>query len=322
MKHLEQIGESLGVPRGAAESEGVYCRRVAMSALSDWMLTAAFMGERESSVYAVKRLAREKCALFRELMRDAAFYDVQALVDYVYGVLLDNGFFLHRSGYVRPAPRRLIGGEAFALVRGMLPEEDVRFTGLAPWVAQAAQVTDWQTAFDLTELPPEAATDLLWKRGIPAPDDARIDEYLNVERSKGQSYYRAKPLRNVALQLGRTRRSEWNHDYYLLRGREKRRIPENYIEARLHDYVRLDLANRARRQRVYARFDGAGLVYLNFTYLLPRPELRFLRLIAWPDNESSPELDEAWRFCLAREVWLMLRERLEFLHYEVIEEHE
>lgn len=317
-----RIGESLGVSRGAAESEEAYCRRVAMSALSDWMLTAAFMGMRETSVYAVRQLAREKCALFRELMRDGAFYDVEALVDYVYGVLRDNGFFLHRSGYVRPAPRRLIGGEAFSLVRGMLPEEDVRFTGLAPWIAQAAQVTDWQAAFDLTELSPEAATDLLWKRGSPAPDDARIDEYLDAKPSRGKRYYRADPARDADMQLGRTRRSEWNHDYYLLRGREKRRIPENYTDVWLHDYVRLDLVNRARRQRVCARFDGAGLVYLNITYLLPRPELRFLRLIAWPDNETSPELDEAWRFCLAREAWPMLRERLEFLHYEVIEEHE
>lgn len=206
-------------------------------------------------------------------------------------------------------------------MRGMLPEEDVSFTGLAPYVSQPAQLTDWQVAFDLTVVPPNDMIDFLWKRSEPVPNTVYIGEYLNTERKTGQGYYRMKPMANAKTQLGRTLRSDHQYDYYLLRDGEKRRISEDYIMTSFHDYVRLAIMNRAQRQRAIATRGQSDLVHLNLTYLLPRPELRFLRLIAWPEDDGTT-LEEAWRFCLMRAVWPIMKERLEFLNYEVIEENE
>lgn len=317
---LETIGQALRLRQGSRESFSAFYGRIIYSAISDWLQTTIFTGERETSVVQVKRVGLEKTHMMQELFPEIVPLDAQVLLDYFYSTLLDNGVFLHRNFYVRPAPHRFIGNTCFSIVRGMQPEEIVSFSGLAPYVKQKAIFTNIAMAFGLPDIPLEKITEVVWKHSIPTTNDLHIDEYLNTNHSVGQPYYRSRPTMDDKMTMGRIRRENVLYDYYLVSNTKIRRISEQYINASYHEYARLYLMTQTKPQIVTATIDGKNLVYLDFSFHLPKPDLRFLRYIAWPSQENP--LDNVWNFCMAYELWPIMKERLEFLKYKVVETYE
>lgn len=319
MDYLERLGGMIGLRKGNKESAKAYQRRILLSVVSDWMQTAVHTGEEMTSVVHVKQVGMEKLHAFQELGCLDSTFDIQALVAYVYDTLLENGAFLHRSHNVRPAPHRLIGDDAIAIVRGMCPEELVRFSGLAPYVKQRVAPCAVEGAFDLPMTSPEQITTMLWKHGIPVSRDIRVDEYLNTERSSRGQYYIPRPPKAKGLLYGYAYNPDGQHDFYLISETEAKRISPDYILLHYHEYARLFLMTQNQSQNVYARFDGNSLVYLEFNFHLPDPDLRFLRYIAWPNKGDV--LDDAWNFSISCDLWPLLKTRLEFLDYKVVEIH-
>ena len=317
MNYLEQLGEKLQLFSGVHEKPAEYQWRILLSVISDWMQTAVHTGDDTTSVVHVKQVGMEKLRAFQDMQCVGFPIDNQAVVNYIYETLLENGAFLHRSHNVRPAPHRLIGDSAYAIVRGMCPEEKVDFSGLAPYVQQRVEPIQIEAMFDLPSTSPEQITALLWKRGIPAPSTTNMDAYLDVERTAGRQYYCLKPPKCKGLRYGYVRNSDAQHDYYLMSDNETRRIGSDYTDVHFHEYARLYLMTQNRTQQVTACYDGDNIVHLRFDFHLPYPDLRFMRYIAWPDKCGN--LDDAWNFCIARKIWPLLRTRLEFLNYKVVE---
>lgn len=319
MEYLEQIGNSLGVEKAPNESLEDYYRRVVYSAIADWMQTSAFIGGETTSIVQLKSVVSSKVRMLQDLSPSLLAYGADELVEHIFGILLENGVFLHRNYYVRPAPHRLIGNEKYAIIRGMCPEEHVYFSGLAPFIGQRNSPCDIFAAFGLTDMCPEAITALLWKRGSPVPDNTHISEYLNTTRKNKQPYYRSSPADQTGMIYGRSRRNDFMYDYFLMSGSEIRRISEDHVSVHWHEYGRLHIMTTRQPQTVFATFDGNGLVHVNFSFHLPQPELRFLQYLAWPYKDSR--LDDVWNYSIHRSLWPIVKERVEFLKYKVVEKH-
>lgn len=319
MEYLEQIGASLGIIKAPKESSGDYHRRVAYSAIGDWMQTSAFIGGEKTSIVQVKSTTVEKVRLIQELSPGLLTYGADEVVEHIFSIMLENGVFLHRNYYVRPAPHRLIGNEAFAIVRGMCPEEHVSFSGLAPCVKQRTSSCNVFTAFGLPDISPEIITKQLWNHGTPVSENTYINEFLNTARKDKQPYYRSTPPDRAGMLFGRSRRNDFLHDYYLVSGNEIRRISEDHVNVSWHEYGRLYLMTTKSEQIVVATHDGTGLVHTQFSFHLPQPDLHFLQYIAWPYRDAK--IDDIWNFSLHSDLWPIIRERLEFLNYKVVEKH-
>lgn len=320
MKFFEQIGAVLSIVRAPKEAAEDYYRRVAYSAIADWMQTTIFVGNDATSIVQLKSSAVAKVGMFQELSPGILTYDANELVEHLYTIMLENGVFLHRNYNVRPAPHRLIGNDSYAIVRGMCPEENVSFSGVAPYIKQRTTPCDIYAAFGLPEITPEAITEQLWKRATPVSANTYISEYLNTERKDKQPYFCSAPPRKWGMLYGRTRRNEFQYDYFLACSGEIRCLSEDHINVFWHEYGRLHLMTTKQGPTVSATFDGAGLVHVRFSFRLPQPDLRFLQYLAWPYKDTM--LDDVWNFSLQRDLWPIVKERVEFLRYKVVEEHD
>lgn len=320
MEYLEQIGTSLGIAKAPKESSSSFYRRIAYSAIADWMQTSAFVGGDVTSIVQLKSLTVEKARMIQALSPTVLPYDADELVEHIYEILIDNGVFLHRNYYIRPAPHRLIGNNTHALIRGMCPEEHASFSGLAPYTLQRTTPCNVYKAFGLTDICPETITEQVWKHGIPVSTNTYISEYLNTARKDKQPYYRSTPVDHKGLMYGRSRRNDSRYDYYLVSDNQIRRISEDHTSIFWHEYGRLHIMTTKQVQSVLASFDGAGLVHVSFSFHLPKPDLRFLQFLAWPYNDTA--FDDIWNFSLHTDLWPIVKERVEFLGYKVVEHHD
>lgn len=319
MEYLEQIGASLSIVKAPKEASKDYYRRVAYSAIADWMQTAVFVGNDATSIVQLKSIVVAKVRMLQELSPGMLTYSAEELVEHLYTIMLDNGVFLHRNYYVRPAPHRLIGNDSHAIVRGMCPEEHVSFSGLAPYIKQRTAPCDIYTAFGLPEISPEIITEQLWMRASPVSANVHISEYLNTTRKDKQSNSRSAPPEKSGMLYGRTRRNDFQYDYFLISGDEIRRLSEDHVNISWHEYGHLHLMTAKQEQTVSAIFDGTGLVHVRFSFHLPQPDLRFLQYLSWPYKDAM--LDDVWNFSLHRDLWPIVKDRIEFLRYKVVEKH-
>lgn len=319
MEYLEQIGAHLGIVKAPSESRIEYERRIAYSAIADWMQTSVYVGGETTSIVRVKNIAKDKARMFEELTPNIFIHPVDTLIDHIYDIILSNGVFLHSHYAVRPAPHRLIGNDSFAIVRGMYPEEPVCYSGLAPYTKQSFSPCNIYAAFGLPETSAESITEQLWKRGNPVSNDIQVNEFLNTRRVGTQPYFCPSSPDASGMLFGRSRRDTFAYDYYLICDNEVRRISEDHIHVGLHEYARLYLMIQKQPQTATVTFDGTDLVHLTFSFHLPQPDLRFLQYLSWPYRDAGPE--DLWRFSLHSNLWPIVEERLQFLAYKVVKKH-
>ena len=316
---FDKLGINMDIPKALWESKAHFSHRLILSSASAWMMTVVHAWGEPVSIDHVKAVTRSKVDAMADISGSLNNIDIPALVDYIYEQLLDNGVFYHTPYNLRPVPRRLIYAGNIALVRGMLPEEDVQFSGMAPFIMITdACENNAVEAFGLPETEPELMLQQTWKRltscSIPA-----VAEYLNANRRAGNSYYSNRRQNSDDFTLARESQGINQYVYYLIKGNEAKRLNDDLADAHVQDYCRLAIMNAQKRQSITATI-GKQLVRVEIGYLLPAPELRFLRYISWP--EALPEYDQPWRFALRPQLWPMLKERLEFLKYAVEEQDE
>ena len=314
--YLDQIGNKLDICRCENETQESNLQRILLSATSAWILTNVYAQGIQTSVKHIKQLAIEKLRLYQEIDPRISAINTEDMIDYVYNTLLLNGAFLHIPEYVKPASRILIGDEMCSIIRGMLPEESVKYSGLAPFCRDTPASVDIVKAFDLLDITNDKAWELIWKRSAPVTSSIQIDEYLNINRKSNEQYYSyIKPI-SVRRLMGRSRRNDGGYEHYLILGNEVRRIPGDFIELRIHEYARLEVMNSYNRQKVVAEFSNNTII-LETRYRLPLPDLRFLRYVSWPIGTSYP--NETWRFMIHSGLWSIVKTRLTQLLYDVEE---
>lgn len=316
----QEIGEQMGIWEDDRETDLPFCCRVILSALSSWMLTTVGGADQSVSIVRLQQMIKEKLAGYLLLLPMDIQINSEEIAETIYNLLLENGAFYHFQYNVRPAPRKLIGCGDVSLIRGMIPEEKAYFSGFAPFAMESLAEETLTEDFMLWPLDGPATIDLVWKRSIPVDSSVNPDEYLNIERTSGR-YFTGR--RNPDWPFTLARKREFGlicgYEYYIFMEKEVRRISIEYQQASVHEYVRLAMMNRIRKQVVNARI-GKHIVLIEFGYLLPAPDLRFMKFISWPVDMVNMRDD--FRFMLHPAVWPAIRNRLLSLGYEVHENHD
>ncbi len=316
----QEAGMQMDIMKDRSETDLSFCCRVMFSALSKWVLTTVGGSEQPVSVVRIQQIIEEKISGYLKLMPNECAVNLSSAVDMVYNTLLENGAFYHLQYNVRPVSHKLISCGDISFIRGLTPEEKVSFSGLAPFVQQSSSDGNLVDDFMLWTLGNEETIDLVWRRSTPVDSTVNLEEYLNLARTSGR-YYTGKRNPNWSFALARSRQpgNMYNHDYYILMGDEVRRIPNDYQEASIHEYVRLAMMNKVKRQTVTASI-REHIVTVEFGYLLPVPDLRLIRFISWPVDIT--DVKNAFRFILHPAIWPGVKNRLISLGYEVHENHD
>lgn len=299
---LDDIGNQLGIPHCKDEDILSHRQRVLLSACSAWALTMLHRNGGKISIEALKATIQSKCRAFQQIESSLLTVNGTRLAEYVYDALRDNGALLHTAYWLRPSPHSLIGSDHIAFVRGMLPEETVSFSGLAPYVQQPAENTAFFEAFDLPEFSVDALWQLLWKRSATVSPTIEIDEYLNQINGG----WNLSARNRFPVGIGRTLLPGGGREYYLVQGQEIRRIPDGLKGMAYHNYLSALLVNKNKSGTIPA-YHRNNLVHISIPYL-PEAEIRFLRYVGWPEGVDI--LSEKSRFCISEPVWPFVRQRL------------
>lgn len=320
MSFLTAMGRDMGMPPANNETKDHYVERVILSAGAKWMLTAVHNGEGKTSIESIKSVTREKIESYLEIVDYLLPPDVMQVVNYLYDTLLANGMFYHEQFYVRPVQNRTIGIGTVSFIRGLLPDENVRLSGMAPFIPGGGEAS-LANEFMLWQRDGEETIRSAWNRCAPFDLPAGAGEYLRAVHLEKERYYDIKRHDQAKYTMGRIRKNDGSGvDHYMIQGEETRRFPDDYVKASIHEYVRLAIVNGQRKQRVVAGV-GKHLVNLQLGYLLPKPDMRFLKFVSWP--ESLDQIDKpAFWVCLSPQVWPVVRDRLNFLGFAVEEQHE
>lgn len=318
MNIIQSIAKDLGIDQGVQESDMRFRDRVTLSALAKWMLAACYNGEGETSVEAVKAVTLEKLSFYKETLPHGTIGSIAAegfndIVEYVYQNLVSNGAFYHKAYYVCPHERRNLLFGAAMINQGTHPDEKCFFSGLAPLTNGNGEIDDLSAEFDLPAESPNFVVEMLWKRSVPVNEGIHIDEYLKFENLR-TGYYTQRRMDTYPMTMGRSAHAGAGYEHYLIRQKEVRRIPDDYVEDVWHEYCQLAIINSTVQQKVTASIDQS-LVNLSFGYKLPSKDLRFLRYIAWPTSLAS--IDGAFEFSMSRYAWPAVKTRLEKLNYKV-----
>ena len=315
----QEAGKQMGILKDRSETVLSFCCRVMLSALSKWALTVAG-GSEQVSIKKSQQIVEGKLAGYLKVLPTDDTINSEGIVETMYKLLLENGAFYHLRYNVRPAPHKLIGCGDISLIRGLTPEERVCFSGFAPYVMESSPDGNMADDFMLWPLVGSETIDLVWRRSTTVESSVNLEEYLNIERTSGR-YFSSKKNPSWPFTLARSRQPGNNisYEYYLITGNEVRHIPSDYVEASIHEYVRLAMMNKVKKQAVTATIRKT-IVSVECGYLLPAPDLRFIRFLSWPANIA--DMKDAFKFILHPAVWPGVRERLISLGYEVHENHD
>ena len=319
MKLLNAIADDLGIQPFPAEAEADYIGRVVLSGLSKWMLTACFADTGDASVMAIKSVVAERLSLFGNM----EFQDIcpilkaeahQTVCDYIYGTLYHNGAFYHKAYHVFSRPRRLIPFGEASIIQGMQPEETCCFSGLAPIALQSTGESNLSAEFDLPEQSIDEIVKLVWKRSVPVNESTHISEYLKFDKLN-TGYYAPKRNDSQPITMGRSAHSGSGYEHYIIKQKEIRRIPDEFVFDSYHEYCRLGIIQSAKPQSVFAE-EASDAVRIKLSYKLPKNDLRFFQYIAWPASIAA--LENPFSFVMHKKVWPTVKKRLLSLNYEVI----
>ncbi len=314
---FRQVGASLCTRPAESESQEAFIQRVILSAVSKWMLTSVYSGDGKTSVVNIRNTAREKVNAFLEIAAMQTIVEPETVVEHIYDTLLKNGMFYHQQYYVMPVENQLIGHGKIAIIRGLLPDEHAFFSGLAPCTT-AKQNDDIAEEFDLWNMDATETISLVWENSARTSGELHIEEWLHLNRKDTEPYYIEKRRDQNNITLGRSRKSMIPNDYlyYIVRGKEIRRITEDYLESSIQDHVRVAIMNASRPQKIWYRNDN-GKTTIRIGYLPSRSEVRVIRLIAWP--EDLRHLDNPFNISVYPDLFPVLENRFRFLGYQMEE---
>lgn len=311
LEFWRETGEQMDLRQDPSEEAGAYALRVLRSALSRWAQIMPHLNEQGVSVMQLRQRIHRKYEDYAALLPIPGEAGGN-LEEEIYQTLLANGAFYHRAHNLQPARHKRIGTERVSLIRGLGPEERTGFSGLAPFTRDAAGAMDVAGEYDLWKMEGRETLALIWAGSTAAETDS-FDEYLDLSRTEGKTYTKHRTAQApFALARNRTAGRGSGREYYVIQGEEARRIPEQFLEASLHEYLQLFLMNQVIPPKVTA-VCGPSLVRFETEMKLPEPDLRFVRYVAWPMPDDPESL---LRFSVHPDLWPVLKDR--FIHLGLV----
>ena len=312
---LDGIGRDMGIHKSPWEKRFQYEQRVLLSYASIWMLTSLHDADGMVSVKHVSEATERRLGAILDFFPEYQNISIANTVEHIWNTHIANGNVYHKAYRAMPPRLKLIGNSQVSIVRGMKLEMPVSMSGLTPFIQLEAEYQEVWDEFQLPEQTPQQILNSLWKRGQHYPfAPMKNCEYLNLYRKDRETYYSPQRPTGNEMTIMRANREDGGRDYALVYDGEMCRLTDDAQRLRFHEYARVALMNQHEPQKVLCRISDK-LVRIDFKYRLPETELRFLRLIAWP--ESIDLLNEKWTFNMHPALWAMYKERLNFLGYRM-----
>ena len=270
---LLDMASQLGMEWASFETEEAYRSRLMTSAASAWLLSLTAGGNWFSMKDLSDTVTRKLNLLFEK--------DASATVNFVLKTLLENGFLLQKQEEITAGSARILRFGEVSLIRGGQLPKDSFFSGACAFArTDRGEKIAWTSYLDL----PDPDTDylsLLFSRGEPEKHSVSPMEYLTYDSAGFWMYDELRPEKADML-LGMTRDMLGNEQHYVIQGNRIRRIPDSLQVDDLQSYARLQvMRDHAPAMTVTS---AKQLVRFSCPLSLPTPEMRFLRLVTWPDT--------------------------------------
>lgn len=133
---LDQIRDSLNIPKIPNESEDDYLARLGYSLAGRWALASLSDSSSEGmsgevSVYHFKKVFED---VFRILgMTRSSYLDLERITDFVYNQYKTSGFFYQQDKALTNPLFKVGILNGISFIRGMKPSDDVNMSGLGPY---------------------------------------------------------------------------------------------------------------------------------------------------------------------------------------------
>ncbi len=298
---LLDIATRLGMEWASFETEEAYRSRLMASAASAWLLSLTESGD-WVGVKSLQETVTHKLSLLFES-------DASATVSRVLKTLMENGFLLRKQEHVAACETLMLQMGEVSMIRGHHLSKTCFFSGACAFEpGRQGEKKTWTSRLDLPD-PREDYLSLLFERGIPEKNTVFAMEYLNYDKAGFWMYDVRLPAWSGPF-LGVTRDLKGNDLHCVIQNGEIRRIPDLLDTDDLHSYARHQVM---RKHAPVIRAEHAKqLVRFSFAMELPRPEMRFLYLVAWPEAGAGE-----YTFSVHSEVWPIVEKRLKALSFKI-----
>lgn len=296
---LIRIATELGICKGTSESDVNYKSRLIYSAVSRIGYASLWDKLEDNVPVSIEHFKRRVENTLNSYLKmypevQGIFPDDQKIIsESMYNTLLATGNLYHSPKRISPPMRVQAGYDKIVFLRGTSLSEKISISGIGTYAKSPENCgnTSVQDMFGLTK---NAILDY-WRHYSEIANWTNIKsdekyEFLNIQRSYSQSYWKDKPDKNTAPSLMRTV-APGTKIYYLYRYKnnalENSQLPYWLTDDNRYLYLSNGLlASENVLPPITYRMDGA-ISYLKIGYLLPPAEQNLIMLYSWPKIISN-----------------------------------
>lgn len=326
---LVRISEEYVIRKGKAEDQNQWKARLIYSFFGRMALASLFDIDEEetSSIIHMKRRVEALLLNYLEMYPELNKYlpiDPSELSNEIYDIYLHTGVIYHEPNRVLMATKSEVSWEGIIFSRGFGIETPQNLSGLGAY-RQTEPITNTGSLTDMFQLETSSLLKI-WDYYLKNAEwreyhaEANV-EYLRTIPPFSKGYWVDKPDTNGKISLFRSG-FKGSKLYYLYRVEAGVVMASQLPQWLVEDYNYRLLANACLFNEgvlppTTYKYDGE-LVYINFKYLPPPPELYLWKLYSWPASMVSLPKDFK-RICV-RKVFNAIKKEMQTKGYSFIEE--
>ncbi len=328
---LQKIARQLGIEQCFDEGDVDYKIRLIYSALGAIAYASLHDQQDESdanSIVHFKRRIRDTLWSYIDLypvLRSAFTNNWESLSDELYDIFLTTGQVYHTPNWLTAASPCSAEYNGICFVRGVSPDFNCSFSGVGRYLKGSCNTLPSVTVNEMFALSSDSLS-IQWGNIL------RTCKWSNMESETGAEYHRLTPpfhhgywtnapQARDCITLARTG-LPGSRIYYLCQVRSGKRtfsqlpswLTDNYGYRTISTCC---LNAHGTLPPILYRVSG-NLVFLHFSYLLPPPELNFMRLYSWPTGYAAFPYN--FHRTMDVEVFDVFRSVLEAIGYQFAKE--
>lgn len=328
---LGKIATELRIKRGDDENITDYQCRILYSALGA-IAYASLLDQQEdtdsNSIVHFKRRIRDSLQSYIELypsIHSVYTSDWESLCDELYDIFITTGQVYHTPNWLSSAAPCSSQINDISFIRGTAPDYSCSFSGVGRYTQNVCDITPSVTPNEMFAIPSVSLTEQ-WSHILEnckwsnLREDAVI-EYHRLTPPFHHGYWTNMPQKKDSITLARTG-FPGSSIYYLCKVQGGQRtfnqLPSWLTDNYGYRSISTCCLNAHGTLPPIAYHESGELVALHFSYLLPPPELNFVRLYSWPTTYA--EFPHNFRRTMTRTVFCAFKHILESIGYQFIKE--